>query len=112
METRDSGGFLELHVRVSVDVRLSGLSAAESQSAARAIGPRDDLKVMPVGIAPVDSSSAIVPVDLAFAPSRRIRPVVEPALLDAPEDLVELGLAHQESVVLDDDLVILGCNEI
>ena len=45
-------------------------------------------------------------VDPAFPLLRRVGPIVEAALLNPPEDLVELLLAHQESVVLRFGLVV------
>src|SRR5688500_11899259 len=55
---------------------------------------------MAVGIVEVDATAAVVPVDRALLVLERVRPVVEAALADAPEDLVELLLADEERVVL------------
>ena len=53
-----------------------------------------------------------VVIDLALAAASGIRPVLEPARLDAAEDLVELRFAYQERVVLHLDLHALGVEEI
>src|SRR5439155_9067354 len=50
-------------------------------------------------------------VDPAVFLAAGIGPVVETALLDAAEDLVELLLAHQEGVVLDLDFHAVGVEE-
>jgi len=55
---------------------------------------------MPARIFEVHAAAAEVGIDLALLFSGRIRPVREPALLDSAEDLIELGLAHEEGVVL------------
>jgi hypothetical protein len=53
-----------------------------------------------------------VVVDLALACLPRVGPVGEVARADAAEDLVELGLAHQEGVVLHLDLHALGVEKV
>ena len=55
---------------------------------------------MAVGIGEVDAPSAVVVIDLTELALHRIGPVVEAVRSDAPEDLVELVLAHEEGVVL------------
>src|SRR5258708_32620993 len=55
---------------------------------------------MPARVFEVHAAPAEVGIDLALLFSGRICPIREPALLDAAEDLVELGLAHEEGVVL------------
>src|SRR5689334_17698023 len=94
---------------------VSGGSCRKSQSDpahSTAIGPGDDFQIVPAGIAPVDPTPAVIAVDLALPPPGRIRPVVEIAQLYAPEYLIELRLAHQEGIVLDDDLIVARLNEI
>jgi len=51
-------------------------------------------------------TAAVVAVDLALLTMHRIRPVLQAARLHPAEDLIELGLAHQERVVLDLDLLV------
>src|SRR3954469_10623809 len=58
----------------------------------------DDLEPVAVGVVPVDATAAVVVVDLAGLAVEGIRPVVESALPDAAEDLVELLVADQEGV--------------
>src|SRR5207245_4429477 len=65
-----------------------------------AVRPGDDLEEVAARILEVHAAAAVVAVDLALPLLLRVGPVVETALLDAPEDLVELLLAHEEGVVL------------
>ena len=69
-----------------------------------AVGSSDDLKHVAVRILEVDAASAIIAVDLAAALLNGVSPILDPALADAAEDLVEIVLADQEGVVLWSDL--------
>ena len=55
---------------------------------------------MPARVFEVDAAAAIVVVDLALLTLAGVGPEVEAAGLDAGEDLVEFGFAHQERIVL------------
>jgi len=59
----------------------------------------------------VDAAAAVVAVDPALLLPAGIGPVVETALLDAAEDLVELLLAHEEGVVLHLHVHAVGVEE-
>jgi hypothetical protein len=75
-------------------------------STAAAVGPRDDLQNVAVGVVPVDAAPAIVVVDAARLLVRRVRPVRQPPRLDALEDAVELFFADEEGVVLDREVLV------
>src|SRR5438105_6496223 len=90
---------------------LRKIIPAPSPNSAAAVRARDDLEEVAARVLEVHAAAAVVVVDLALLALARIRPVVEPALLDAAEDLVELLLADEERVVLLLDLVI-GVAEI
>jgi hypothetical protein len=53
-----------------------------------------------VRVGEVHAPTAVVVVDLALPSADRVGVVVDAALLDAPEDLVELGFGDEEGVVL------------
>src|SRR5262249_31292033 len=69
-------------------------------SPAGAVGARDHLEQVAVGVLEVDAAAAVVAVDLAGAALHRVGPVLEAALADAAVDVVEVALADQERVVL------------
>src|SRR4051794_3428620 len=60
----------------------------------------DDLEDVAARVFEIDAATAEVVVDLALLLQSRIGPMVEPSLLEAAEDFVELALAHEERVVL------------
>ena len=66
---------------------------------------------MAIGVGEVDASAAVVAVDLARSVVRRIGPVVDPALGDSSEDLVELGFGHEKREV-DPCEVAAGLGEV
>jgi hypothetical protein len=59
-----------------------------------------------VGIAEVHAAAAVVVIDHTRSAQHRISPVVELACDDALEDLVELGFADEERVVLCGDVTV------
>ena len=59
---------------------------------------------MSSGVTKVDAAPAEVTIDFAPRSHPRIRPVIEATRLHALEDLVELGVAHEERIVLDVEL--------
>ena len=59
-----------------------------------AVGSSDDLKHVAVRILEVDAASAIIAVDLAAALLNGVSPILDPALADAAEDLVEIVLSR------------------
>jgi hypothetical protein len=65
-----------------------------------AVGPSDDLEEMPVRILKVHAATAVIVVDLARATPARVSPIVNAALTDPGEDLIELGFSDQEGVML------------
>src|SRR5688500_18285730 len=67
---------------------------------ASSIGSGNDLEKIAGGIFEVDAAAAEEAVDLAVARLPGVGPVVEAPRLHAPENLVELLLAHEEGVVL------------
>ena len=71
-----------------------------------AVGPREDLEAVAVGVVPVDAAAAVPVVDLAGLSMARVGPVGQAACADAAEDVVELGLAHQEGQVLPWDVAL------
>src|SRR6266480_121261 len=62
---------------------------------------------MAVGVVPVQAAAAVFGVDLAGLLVERVGPEVQPAGLDAAEDLVELGLSDQEGVVGRDGVAVV-----
>ena len=76
------------------------------QGAEASVRRGDDLEEVAARILEVHAAAAVVMVDLALLLLRRVGPVVEAALFDAAEDLVELLLAHEERVVLRFGLVV------
>jgi len=62
---------------------------------------------MTARILEVDTAAAIVVFNLCRLGPGGIGPIIETALPDAFEDMVELSLAYQECVVLGPDLAIL-----
>ena len=72
-------------------------SLGQLRTIARGRRARDDLEQVSVGVGEVHASSAVVAVDLAGLGLRGIRPVVDAALHDPPEDRVELALADQNA---------------
>src|SRR3546814_4258152 len=64
---------------------------------ATAIGARDDLQQVPVGIVEIEAAAVVPAVDRVRLAVEGVRPVGDAARLDAGEDLVELGLADQRS---------------
>src|SRR5262249_39153249 len=81
--------------------------SASGLPATAAVGARDDFQQVAARVLEVDAASAVVTVDLARLGLRRVSPVGVALLFDAGEDLVELGLAHEERVVLRPDLGLL-----
>src|SRR5512134_635931 len=77
---------------------------ASMQSTAGAVRPRDDLEVVSVRIAPVQAATAVVAVDLAGLSMIRIGPVGKATIDDARVDRVEVGFAHEERVVLGENV--------
>ncbi len=61
---------------------------------------------MPVGVEPIDASTAVVVVDFAFLGAGRISPVGQSLRADAPEDVVELCFGDEERVVLLGDVIV------
>src|SRR6266511_5838834 len=82
---------------VNVISRTASVSVAAVLSA---VGPGDDLQVVPVRVGPVDTAPAIVGVDPARLPVERVGPVRQALRFDPLEDLVEFVLGDQECVVL------------
>src|SRR5262249_50709718 len=74
---------------------------------AAAIWAGNDFQQMAARVLEIDAASAVVMVDLPRLGPRRIGPMGEALFFHAGEDLVELRLAHQESVVLRPDLALL-----
>src|SRR6188472_2466079 len=64
------------------------------------------------GVGSVEPAAAVVIVHLARAVLVGVGPVRELPFLDAPEDLVELLVAHQERVVERLDAVVTGGEEV
>jgi hypothetical protein len=60
----------------------------------------DDLEEVPVRIVPVNTSAAVIPVDLARSRMTRIGPIWQISRANTRKDFVELGVADDESVVL------------
>src|SRR5205085_1931236 len=75
-------------------------------SAAAAVGTGDHLEQVAVGIPPVDTTTAVVVIDLTGTGEARIGPEVQAPFADAAEDRVELGLVDQKCVVLRGDVAI------
>ena len=73
----------------------------------RAVRLGDRLEQMPFGIGEIDPPSAEMRIDLSRPGPRRIRPVIETARADPPEDRVEFRVAHQEGIMLDRDVALL-----
>src|SRR5688500_13105291 len=77
-----------------------------------AVGTGEDLEEMPARVLEVNAPAAEVMIDLARLLLPRIGPVLEAPLLDASEDGVELGLAHEEGVMLHLDVHAIAAQEI
>src|SRR5688500_18540948 len=84
----------------SLKVAAPSTVADRHRSAPASVGPGDDLQEVAAGVLPVDAATPVVVVDLAGPAAARVGPVGQLPFPDAPEDLVELVLADQESVVL------------
>src|SRR5215203_5226083 len=79
------------------------------RSASAAVRASDDLEEVTARILPVHAPAAVVGVELTGPAPAWIGPVRQVPPLDAPEDLVKLGLGDQERVVLGvDRAVIVG----
>src|ERR1700677_1067031 len=75
--------------------------AAPCRSTATApVGARDHFQIVAVGVGKIDPASTVVMIDLAWAATPRVGPVLETLLTDAAEDGIEISLGNQESVVL------------
>src|SRR5262245_22521788 len=61
---------------------------------------------MSVGVLEIEPAAAIIVVDRTRPALAGIRPVLDAALADAREDLIELVLADQERIMLGGDLAI------
>lgn len=83
-----------------------GALSERSPSTAAAVGPRDDLQEVAVGVVPVDAPPSVVVVDATCLLVRRVRPVRQPARVNAPEDPIELFFADEEGVVLDGEVLV------
>src|SRR5437899_1366458 len=71
-----------------------------------AVRSSDDLEDVTVGVPEVHATTTVVAVDLPRPAESRVGPVVEPALRDPAEDLVELVFTDEERVVLRRDLAV------
>src|SRR5262245_52948182 len=80
---------------------------ASGLPATAAVGSRNDLEQVAARVLEVDAASTIVTVDLAGLGLSGIGPVGETLLFYAREDLVELRLAYEKSIVLGPDLSLL-----
>src|SRR5713101_7038983 len=93
--------------RQAIPERLRALNCQDSpvnDLAAAAIRAGDDLQPVTVGVVEVQAAAAVVVVDRPGPAFAGIRPVRQPPVPDAAEGGVELVLAHEERVVLGDDL--------
>src|ERR1044072_6790660 len=83
-----------------MDGRLRMTSAAPCGAASAAVGDGDDLEVVAVRALPVQPAATVVGVDLALTGMERVGPVGPALVDDAVLGGVELGLTHEERVVL------------
>src|SRR5579885_3071569 len=104
--SRGPGGIL-LRLELLGDQRMRVLG----RGAGAPVGAGQDLEEMSVGVFEIGAAAVVPVVDLIAPPLVGIGPIGQAALLDAGEDLVELGLAHQERIMLRLDLPA-GIDEI
>src|SRR5262249_62265254 len=77
-----------------------------------AVRTRQYLEEMAVGVTEVETSTALVVVDLRGTLLERVGPVLEPTRADAPEDRIEVSLVDQEGVVLGNDRRVACVDEV
>ena len=75
-------------------------------------GAGDDLQQEAVGVVEVDAAADVPVVDAVRFAARRVGPARQARFTDAADDLVELGFAHQERVVLRFDLCIAAAVDV
>ena len=67
----------------------------------------NDLKEMTVGILEIHSAATVVPVDFSSAVLARVRPILQPSIADAGQDLIEVVFAYQEGIMLGGNVAIV-----
>jgi len=73
---------------------------------ATAVGARNNLEQMAVGVVEIESAPIIPSVDLIALTTAGVGPVRQAAITNSGEDLIELSLAHEKRIVLRDDLTV------
>src|SRR2546430_14994403 len=77
-------------------------------AASAAVGAGDDFEEVVVGAGEVDAAAAVAVIDLPGLVLGGIGPEVGAGAGDPSEDVVELGFAHQEGVVLERELTVVA----
>lgn len=73
---------------------------------AAGVGPGENFQQVTIGVFEVESAAAVVAVDLARSPLAGVGPVLNSALANAAEDLIEVVLSDEKGIVLRGDLAV------
>src|SRR5581483_1232821 len=107
-----TGSALRRHGRRTAGPEQTAPRPRTLRSAAGAVGAGEDLQEVPVGVLEVAAPAPVPGVDLLRGVLVGVGPVGHVPGLDAAEDLVELRLAHQEGVVLVEDVAVAVVDEV